>query len=252
MRQTQDTQKRSNLKSFIIIGLLLLLVAVIGFGGYTLSKYLTSQPASGTANVAKWGFEIKTDATKLFGTNYKWDGTASNSIVEAGSEGLTVKAANNAVAPGTTGSLTFSIKGSAEVKAQIKIAMTEVKDINLNYNNSDGTATDYYPVKWTLIKKGTTTETLVNDGKLSEVETALNKTADYEAGATAINDEYTLSWTWAFSTNDDNDILDTTLGMIANGTTAVDSKINNTTVDITKSSTEIAFKLEISVTQLAQ
>lgn len=244
MRQNQDTQKRSNLKSFIIIGLLLLLVAVIGFGGYTLSKYLTSKSEKGSASVAKWGFTVETNATKLFGTNYKFD--TNNSIVTADTANLTVKASdeNNRVAPGTTGSMTFSIKGSAEVKANIKIEMSDVSDIVLKYTKNGTAQEDYAPVKWTL-KKGS--ETIVNGGTLADVSMELNKVnATYEAGATEINDEYTLSWAWAF---EGNDAADTLLGMIANDA--------NTTAngDYTKAegtSTTISFTLKISVTQLAK
>ena len=49
----------------IIVALLLLLVAVIGFGGYTLSKYVSNKTSGGTAQVAKWGYTVEADATKL-------------------------------------------------------------------------------------------------------------------------------------------------------------------------------------------
>ena len=48
MRQT-NTRKKNNLRSMIIVALLLLLVAVIGFGGYTLSKYVSNKTSGGTA-----------------------------------------------------------------------------------------------------------------------------------------------------------------------------------------------------------
>ena len=246
MRQNQDTQKRSNLKSFIIIGLLLLLVAVIGFGGYTLSKYLTSKKGTGTATVAKWGFTIDANADNLFGSEYKWDATSSNSIT-TGEGSLTVKAntanpQHNVVAPGTSGSMTFSISGTAEVLAEVKIQMTVNKDIALVYGN-DNTA--YNPVVWTLTKDGTQ----VKQGTLNEIAAALNKTERVEAGvAFSKAGNYTLSWAWAFESG--NDALDTTLGLIANGDN--NSTVNGYTINTTDTKTEINFTLVVSATQLAQ
>ena len=255
MRQNQDTQKRSNLKSFIIIGLLLLLVAVIGFGGYTLSKYLTSKSETGTANVAKWGFTIKTDASKLFGTEYKWDETSGNSIT-TGEGSLTVKANTaepqyNVVAPGTSGSMTFSINGSAEVLAQINIEISDNKDVVLNYTK-DGTNASYNPIIWT-VKKG---ETVLNttDKTLKGVADALKTSSKIEAGQ-SVSDTYTIEWAWAFETGETdetkalNNTLDTALGVIANNGT---NEVEGFTFDTSKSSAAISFTLNISVTQLAQ
>ncbi|MDD7214244.1 MAG: hypothetical protein PUH90_02950, partial [Clostridia bacterium] len=139
MRQTQNAQKKDNRKSIFVIGLLLLLVAVIGFGGYTLSKYVTKKNASGSASVAKWGFTVSADATNLLGKEYKYNG--ANSTVN-GDQGITVKAKTsegNIVAPGTTGSMTFAIAGTAEVKAKVEIAFTANKDVVLEYKKG-GTA----------------------------------------------------------------------------------------------------------------
>ena len=158
MRQTQNAQKKDNRKSIFVIGLLLLLVAVIGFGGYTLSKYVTKKDASGSASVAKWGFTVTSDATNLFGANYEFKTGATNSTVTKTNDAtkLTVKASNEnsqVVAPGTTGSMTFIIDGTAEVKAKVEIALTDNKDIVLEYKKGE-TAGTYNPVKWTLKKDG--------------------------------------------------------------------------------------------------
>ena len=241
MRQNQDTQKRSNLKSFIIIGLLLLLVAVIGFGGYTLSKYLTSKRETGKANVAKWGFEITTDATNLFGESYKWDNT--NSVV--GTDGtITIKASTakqNVVAPGATGSMTIKVGGTSEVRAKMTMKL-EGNDIALNYTK-DGAATTYAPVVWTL---NDGTSNIVTDDTFAKLQEELGKIADTYEVNTAATKTYTISWKWAFHVDDATDVLDTTLGMIANGSTGVE--INGVTV--TDSKTTIIFNLTVTVEQI--
>lgn len=249
MRQT-NTRKKNNLRSMIIVALLLLLVAVIGFGGYTLSKYVSNKTSGGKAQVAKWGYTVEADATKLFGKNYKFDTTSS--VVTDGTADLTVSSSStaNLVAPGTSGSMTFSVKGAAEVLAKVDIEFTVVNDIVLNYKKG-GTAGTYKPVKWTL-KKGATT--LVNGLTLADVATELNKAEHnptYDPNSDEINDVYTLSWAWDFGTADvtDNDHLDTLLGMLAKENTVTangEYKVEAGT------STDIEFTLKISVTQLAK
>ncbi len=257
MRQT-NTRKKNNLRSMIIVALLLLLVAVIGFGGYTLSKYVSNKTEGGTAQVAKWGYTVEADATNLFGKNYKFDAGKSNSIIaSAGDTSLTVSAStatdNNLVAPGTTGSMTFSVKGTAEVLAKVSIEVTGVKDIVLNYEK-DGTDGTYKPVKWTLTKKNADGTTTLVDGKtLAEVATELEKAAHNPTcdPNSTVSDEYTLSWAWAFedTTKAENNDLDTLLGMLANDKTVTANGEYKVKAD---TCTDIEFTLKISVTQLAK
>lgn len=255
MRQTK-TEKKDNRKSVLLIALLLLLVAIIGFGGYTLSKYITSKSTDSTARVAKWGFTVDADNSKLFGDQYKWKDNASGSTTD-GTGTLTVKAdteGTNLVAPGTSGSMTFSVKGKAEVLAKVEMKVAEgYQDIALKLTK-DGQNYTYNPVKWTL-KKGA--DDVVTNGTLEAVVAALNgqykveennDTATIAAG-TPIDDEYTLSWAWAFEGTEvpagveglTSDALDTLLGQGTNGTA------NGYAFEC---ATIIKFELTISVIQL--
>ena len=243
MRETRNTQKKRNTRSIVIVGLLLLLVAVIGFGGYTLSKYVTKKSGAGNATVAKWGFTVDANASELFGKQY-----SKGVIVNAGTDSIDVSAStdNNLVAPGTTGSMTFSVKGTAEVLAQIEIKLTATSDVTLAYTQAGVEGNKMYnPVKWTL-KKG---ETAVKENTtLTEIAKALNKTEEYSPNAAAVDEVYTLSWAWTFSENDENDALDTLLGMYANNTANTTNGGYTVVADGTK--TTVAFTLEISITQL--
>lgn len=263
MRQTQNAQKKDNRKSIFVIGLLLLLVAVIGFGGYTLSKYVTEKKKTGSASVAKWGFTVNADATNLLGKEYKYNG--ANSTVN-GDKGITVKAntstTDNIVAPGTTGSMTFSIAGTAEVKAKIAVDMKVTSDVVLKYKTTAApeTASEYKPVKWTLKKLNATStyEVVQNaDGKslenvtLAEIAAELNTYgATVDANGTyAHAGSYTIEWAWAYddtTANPDADKLDTLLGWTASGATIPDDY--GFTVE-TGTNTTIGFTLNISITQ---
>ena len=250
MRQTQNTQKNSNKKSVFVIALLLLLVAVIGFGGYTMSKYISSKSDNGTASVAKWGFTVNADATKVFGSNYEMKaGNASSTVTDvADATKLTVKASGTSklVAPGTTGSLTFGFGGTSEVLAEFTFNL-QVNDIFLAYTK-DGAAGTYSPIKWTLNDGAAN---VVDGGTIEAVKTALNKTVKLNPGATLESKNYTLTWVWDFETSDaskkaEYNILDTYLGKLANGDT-VASYEGYTKTD---ANTTLTINLDISVAQL--
>lgn len=250
MRQTQNTQKNSNKKSVFVIALLLLLVAVIGFGGYTMSKYISSKSDNGTASVAKWGFTVHADATKVFGSNYEKAGGVSSTVTDkTDATKLTVKASDadsKVVAPGTTGSMTFGFGGTSEVLAKFTFNL-QVNDISLAYTK-DAAAGTYSPIKWTL-NDGTTN--VVDGGTIEQVKTALNKEVVLDPGATLENKNYTLTWVWDFETSDaskktEYNILDTYLGKLANGDT--DTEYEGYTK--TAANTTLSLELNISVVQL--
>lgn len=274
MRQTQNTQKKDNRKSIFVIALLLLLVAVIGFGGYTLSKYVTKKSETGSASVAKWGYTIEANADKLFGTKYTFDKT--NSVVTDSNAKLTVEASDattKKVAPGTTGSMTFSVNGTAEVLAQLSISMTDVKDVKLVYKKgTDGAETEYTPVKWTLTKNTEVVKVKLNESdadvtalsgvSLAAIQKGLATVSTITPNATTIDDTYTISWVWEFENKtagatseqkEETDSLDTLLGMLANaGTHTADKLVKNGDYAevFGKSNTTVAFKLDISIVQL--
>ena len=250
----QKSERKNSRKTAVIIALLLVLVALLCFGGYTFSKYVTGSSKTGAAQVAKWGYTIEVDGTNLFGENYKFDRVASKATADT--DGLTVKASGdyNVIAPGTTGSMTFKIKGQAEVRALIAMGINPETDIVLKVQKSGGKEIVYNPVKWTLKKNGHVVDGAENTTLEAVAFTfhddpvvGLKKAGDVLAETT-----YELSWAWAFEgTEDFTGItvteLDTIFGRCANDKSYVaygDWTIN-------KVCTEIGFNLAIQVTQLA-
>ncbi len=225
MNQTENAKKRKQSKSWVLLLLLLLSFALLlSVGGITLAKYISKNEGSGSASVAQWGYKITADASKLFGSNYKFDTDASK--VTADTTGLTVKAsdAGNRVAPGTTGSLTFTIDGTAEVKSKLTVNFEATKDVYLTVTDKNDTSKTYTytPVVWTLTKEGSAAP--LATGTLDDIATKLNTINEtVEAGETPeANGEYTLSWAWKFENstvpaglNADADTLDTVLGWLA-------------------------------------
>ncbi len=262
----QKTERKNNKKTAVIVALLLALIALLCFGGYTFSKYVTSGKGSGTANVAKWGYTASVDTTKLFGEEYKYDAAKAASTVDGTGANLTVKVdpANerNLVAPGTTGSMTFKVGGKAEVRALLSMGIDvhTYKDVVLKIRKTqtpETAYTEYRPVKWTLKKNdGAVTTTVAEKVTLAKVaekihEESINKA--YAPNEELTTTTYELSWAWEFEGTGSVldlsiDQLDTILGQMAAGVTEYTPA--GYEIDAT-SSTKLAFDFTIQVTQLA-
>ena len=224
----QKSERKKNKKTAVIVALLLALIALLCFGGYTFSKYVTSGSGTGTAQVAKWGYTIEVNGDNLFGNKYKFDGVASKATAEENN--LTVKASGdyNVIAPGTTGSMTFNVKGQAEVKALVSMFITEavhnegIKDIVLKVQKAGGNEIVYNPVKWTLKKNGDVVGNAQNTTLVKVAEAFHSDPVNgiKEAG-TRLDATYELSWAWAFEGTEAFEgitvnELDTILGRCAN------------------------------------
>lgn len=200
--EKQSERKNNRSKAVIIVIAMLLMVAlVVGMGAMTYSRYITSDTTGDqTATAAKWGFVVTVNADNLFGTDYTLK-TGSSLATKVTSNGVAVNAESSVVAPGTTGSVTISITGSAEVLAKLTIDFgNTVKEIHYG---------DYYPVKWTL-SEGNTKKVV---GKLSDVVDYFNNDSNnpkITAGDDTFEREYTLTWEWELDSG--NDEKDTAIG----------------------------------------
>lgn len=250
-------KNKKSKKPLIVVAMILMIGLVAGMGAMTYSRYITTtKSGTQTATAAKWGFVVTVNATDLFATDYSVAEGATLATKATG-EGVAVNASStaNVVAPGTKGSMTISISGSAEVLAKLSITTTETPtEIHLG---------DYYPVVWTL----TDGDKLNESGKLSTVLASLSGTsATFDAG-TSYSKTYTLSWEWALETgeNDDdkatNNAKDTLIGYKAAGkeyadisNTYVGSKLLSEVVaSVTAYNaivTQMSFNLQISVEQI--
>lgn len=256
----QKTERKNNRKTAVIVALLLALVALLCFGGYTFSKYVTSGKGSGTAKVAKWGYTASVDTTKLFGETYKRvstnvstvDGTGAHINVQADTAG------RNLVAPGTAGSMTFTVGGKAEVRALISTGLHPTNDVVLKIKKTgETTYTEYRPVKWTLKKDEITVAanvTLEEIHGIIATDASVNKEIAPNEELTSTT--YELSWAWVFENNGETvldlsiDQVDTILGQIAAGVTGYTPA--GYEIDTANSSTALAFTFDIKVSQLAK
>lgn len=241
--------KTKNKKLFMVVAVVLMVALVAAMGTITYSRYvMSSEEEVSQATAAKWGFALSANTENFFGKEYKLDGGSAKPV--AVGSGVAVVAENIVVAPGTSGSMTITISGKSEVRAQftlgIKAGYTEI---------SATTGGDTYkPVKWTLVKNDGTPSTLVDGKDFSEVVTAIATANTIEANTTC-STTYTLSWAWALETGADaaekaaNNKHDTAIGMYAKeaNLTNVNAAIGNTYTAINPS---FSFTLTASIEQI--
>lgn len=247
-------KSRKSKKLLVVVAVVLMLGLVVGMGAMTYSKYVTSgTTGSQSATAAKWGFVVTVNADNLFATDYTKLSDATLATKATGT-GVAVHASGttNVVAPGTTGSMTISISGKAEVRAKLTISAgtAGAKEIHLD---------DYLPVKWTLSDGASDVKT----GKLSDIISYLEGTSQiFEVNTTAdYNKTYTLTWKWDLDGDEATNAKDTLIGYKAatkNYDEIKDTYVGNTKLgDVVKSSTdydnigtEMSFNLTISVEQI--
>lgn len=241
----------------------------------TYAKYVTSDNADDSARVAKFGVTV-TASGSLFDKTYYAVNNANNGnkpgngTADTDNTTLTVESLedDNVVAPGTKNDegITFAIAGTPEVDVRLDVVVDEVKEVFLKGTTTklpdmttgdaedtfDNTA-DYYPVKFTLTQDTGTEVTLVNGGKLSDVEDALETISRYinvsDKDLSETIGTLNLTWEWDFDASGAGtyDKQDTLLGDLAAGTTLVPDTTLTANTDYCL---DESIKISISVTQV--
>lgn len=243
-----EKKNRKNRKPLIVVAMLLMVALVVGMGAMTYSRYVSSfnLPAQ-QATAAKWGFVVTATSDDLFGSSYV-KGTGNTAIV---GDGVVIKGSTDTVAPGATGSMTIKISGTSEVLARLKFEADTTSTIAFD---------TYKPIKWT-----------VNDGSTSKSDTDFDALmngftpADAIEPGASINKTYTISWEWAWSTEEATSIKDTIIGikaadpnyanvkniLLADGN-ALSTQFTESTAaeDYEKITTQLAFTLKVTLEQV--
>jgi hypothetical protein len=227
------TKKRTIKVTVIVAVLLALIIAIFAMAGTTFAKYVSKSSTTNQATVAKWGYVVTVDGSNLFSDKYNdVNSDAKLASYSSGDSTAVVLKASSAtdtkqrVAPGTTGNMTITISGRAEVLSNISVSVTtdDLKDIYLKsevvkaVEASDGQGAveaqdgfEYYPIVWTVVEEvktssdATATTTTKTFTTLKELAGYLTGTADTKSSffGDKAADEYvdyvcTISWAWAF------------------------------------------------------
>lgn len=226
--------KKNKMMRLASVLLIVVLMTTSVVGG-TFAKYVTTNGGTDTAQVAKFGVQINiADDLGLFNTEY-----AKTDSKYTGTVSVKNEVDTQLVAPGTKGSMSFTITGKPEVATRVSIDFdTTCNAIQLaagEYTLPAGyfaatetkvtTTAVYEPVKFyfgTAAITDATAYTLDLAGLQSAMNTAF--TQDYNPGHEFGKDgeTYYLGWSWAFedASNANADFLDTYLGYQAATATA--------------------------------
>lgn len=255
----QNNEKSKNGKRLALILIAILLLVAIAFGAYTYSRYVTRDEGTGSATVAQWGYTVTVsdgaNGSDEFGfaNDYNSSGVAqaddTDAVISASAD-----TRSNIVAPGANGSMTFSITGDAEVSAQVIAELTSTSKIFITVSGGDPSTTYYYyPVVYSL--NNGTSDVVV--GSIEEVAAYLTTSVNQvvNPNSSELDMSYTLKWAWQFErtegmtlkdstgekelqiTDDDVDVLDTALGLLANGSALQTKTITVNEVKYTISTT---------------
>ena len=181
------------LASVLLVCVLLTTSVISG----TFAKYTSTATGTDTATVAKWSFKVAstdiapaattTFAVDLFSTAYELTNGAVGTDADAD-----VKADGKIIAPGTGGSFKLNLENASDVTAKYTITLSSINaaGVPLEFSTDNGT---------TWVKAAEVTESNIT------------VTGTLNIGATA-TDSAPIYWRWAFSTGNEGDTADTTLG----------------------------------------
>ena len=219
--------KKQKQKKILVVAAIALMIALVsGMGAMTYARYITSsQVPAEQATAAKWGFVVTADTSNLFSSDYTLNGTYATPVTTNTGVAVNAYADTKLVAPGTSGSMTVTVSGVAEVRARLTLKslrkdnQKDYLDISIPAGTDpiDGARKKYNPVKWTLSKKvGDDAAQYVTDAINVDLETLLtafeSESTDIPAGS-SISVVYTISWKWDFNAeNDALSLQDTLIG----------------------------------------
>lgn len=203
--------------------LLILCLATTCAISSTFAKYTTSDSATDSARVAKWGVTVEVTGDDAFATEY------TNDVASSSNANAEVKSTVNVVAPGTNGTLgTVSIAGTPEVAVAVTV------DVDVELANWTVGSDVYFPVVVKIGGTAITVSATTLEGIEAEIEEAIIKaltadtvitstkstgktvTVNY-APNTALTKSANVTWDWPFTTTG-NDAKDTALGDAATAT----------------------------------
>ena len=186
--------KKTNFLILILIIELLVVISTITFKG-TYAKYITAEKGSDSARVAHWNINTTNNIKDLFAASYTnvVDGTEEQGVI----------------APGTSGSYSFTIDGDVETSYTLSIVASGTDNVN-------GAISGYNPIKYSFTKPNTGEDkdvkpTLTIDGMtFEELKKAINDIDNgsqiHKAGNLS-GDIYTIGWKWEIDGDNEKDTL---------------------------------------------
>jgi len=174
----KKTEKKN--KSSLIALLLVLVIAIIVLASYAWARYTTIKTNSSTAAVARWDVALTPD-NDHFITQYP-------TLVEA-----------NKIAPGTSGTLTFTVSDANTDVAYdylAKIANINNKPVNLHFYNADNTEI-VFTKSSSSFNAGSALRASTSGNTIMQGHVASNSSFN----AVNSGDVITINWVWPYQTD---------------------------------------------------
>lgn len=181
--------------------------------GGTFAKYVTSQTATDSARVAKWGVTV-TAKSDLFGTQY----TTTDTDLHLANN-VSVASNDKVIAPGLQSNVaTFTIAGTPEVATKVSYKVNSFDLNNWTIPNGSSGTVEYCPLVITIngtaykVDGSSIANVAALKAKVKEVIEAYSKV--YDAGvdlSTKEAESLKVQVSWPFSVSG-NDVKDTALG----------------------------------------
>lgn len=175
----------------------------------TFAKYVSSDSATDTARIAKWGVTVDATGAEAFAKSYNGAGSNSQTVtVQTKPNGDDKKV----IAPGTAGSLgSITINGTPEVMVDVDVSAA----LNLSGWKLDEN-TEYCPLVFQIgseeFKIGANGITSVAGLENAiEAKFASLSSANNIAANTDLQKSIDCNWYWPFNDNEDNNAKDTAL-----------------------------------------
>jgi len=162
---------------------------------YIQAKYISSDTGdTPQASVTKWGFVVTIDGENMFAGQYV-GGTKAAAGLANDEYDVRAKASSSVVTPDTSGYMTFGVKGSAEVRAQVKLKVSGA-DLKVVVDNGGSTYT-YEPILWTLdVIDGSTVTNQLTDVTLSQLLAKMEALNPIIEVGESVDVKYRVSWRW--------------------------------------------------------
>ncbi len=191
----------------------------------TYSKYTQQVTATDTVRVAKFAFNLKDTGGAHVLTQSSSSGAID--IFKHTDAGVYGSGSTKIIAPGTTGTLNFTVENLSEVKVGATFVLTETNDSNIPIYYTLGSNPQRYSAKLTGTYSGGTY------ASLSALQSAMAiASINASDGTTPVTNTVDLKWTWAFDSagTGQTDSADTALGI--GGTATVTLAIQTTVTQL--------------------
>ena len=184
----------------VLICLLCLVLVSTALFYYIQAKYVSGGGSeSPEASVTRWGFTAIINGDHMFGEHYISGEIETDTTLDEYSYDVRAKANSTVIAPDTSGYMSFSVTGSAEVDAQV-VLKASGGDVKVTVKEG-GNKYEYRPIRWSLdVIDGANITNKVNNGTLEELLSVMASLNPVIKAGNSVDVEYRITWEWPLET----------------------------------------------------